>query len=283
VGQRDNASEAMEDSMRASGKAFAVTGGGNGIGRELVLQLLQRGARVAALDISEDGLAQTAELAQAGDRLSTHVVDITDRDAVRALPAAIAGAHGQVDGLINCAGIIQPFVLFKDLDYEAIERVMNVNLWGTIHMVKTFLPVLLERPEAHIVNISSMGAYVPVPGQTMYGVTKAGIMLLTEGLHSELAATNVDVTLAFPGSTNTKISEHSGVAMEGDSEKQAAASKIKMVEPSEAATKILDGMEKNAYRVMAGPDAKLMDRLSRLSPEFAANTIYKQMKELLPS
>ena len=270
--------------MRASGKTLAVTGGGNGIGRELVLQLLNRGARVAALDMSEPGLAETARLAgEKRDRLSTHVVNITDRAAVEALPEAIIAAHGQVDGLINCAGIIQPFVLFNDLDYGAIERVINVNLWGPINTIKAFLPHLLKRPEAHIVNVSSMGGFVPVPGQTMYGVTKAGVMLLTEGLHSELAETNVRVTVAFPGATATNISVNSGVTTAEQAAEQKKTTKIKFIEPKAVATMMLDGMERDAYRVMAGPDVKMMDRLSRLSPLRAATIIYNQMKELLPA
>lgn len=160
--------------MRANGKTIVVTGGGNGIGRELVLQLLSKGARVAALDISEEGLAETTRRAGDGaERLSTHVANIADRAAVEALPATIIEAHGQIDGLMNVAGIIQPFVKVNELDYAAIERVMNVNFWGVMHMVKAFLPHLLARPSAHIVNISSMGGFLPVPGQSVYGASKA--------------------------------------------------------------------------------------------------------------
>jgi short-subunit dehydrogenase len=270
--------------MQTKGKTIAVTGGGNGIGREVTLELLRRGGRVAALDISEQGLEETVRLAgDAGDRISTHVANIADRAAVEALPEAIVAAYGQVDGLINCAGIIQPFVLLNDLDYGAIERVINVNLWGTIHTNKAFLPHLLGRPEAHIVNISSMGGFLPVPGQTMYGASKAAVKLLTEGLHSELMGTNVHVTVVFPGAIATNISVNSGVAMPGDAEKQKETSKIKMTEPDVAARIIVDGMEKNAYRVTVGSDARMMDRLSRWMPERAAMIIYKNMKELLPS
>lgn len=269
--------------MRAQGKVIAVTGGGNGIGRQVVLELLRRGARVAALDISEQGLAETATLAGANaGKLSTHVANITDRAAVEALPAAIIEAHGQVDGLINVAGIIQPFVLLNDLDYTAIERVMNVNFWGTVYMNKTFLPHLLTRPEAHIVNISSMGGFLPVPGQTIYGASKAAVKLMTEGLHSELTDTNVGVTVVFPGAIHTDISKNSGVPMPGEAEMAEQTSKIKMTEPDVAAQIIVDGMEKGAYRVMVGSDAKMMDRLSRWMPERAAAIIYNQMRSLLP-
>ena len=270
--------------MKVSGTTVAVTGGGNGIGRELVLALLDRGASVAALDLSEAGLAQTAELA--GDRggLSTHVVDITDRSAVEALPDAIVAAHGQVDGVINCAGIIQPFVTLADLDYAHIERVMNVNFWGLMYVTKTFLPHLLRRPVAHIVNVSSMGGFVPVPGQTVYGASKAAVKLLTEGLHSELEGTPVAVTVVFPGAVGTNITGNSGVASPGTMtpEQQAeAAKKHKTLAPAEAARIIIDAMERDAYRVTVGKDATMLDRLSRLSPKRAAALIQKNMKSLL--
>lgn len=266
--------------MRANGKTIVVTGGGNGIGRQLVLGLLARGARVAAVDISESALGETVDKAGASaSRLSTHVVNITDREAVQALPELVVSAHGGVDGLINCAGIIQPFVKFEDLEYSAIERVMSVNFWGVINMTKAFLPRLKERPAAHVVNVSSMGGFLPVPGQAIYGASKAAVKLFTEALHAEMVGTNVGVTVVFPGAIHTDITQHSGV--EAAAETDGSASSYKMTEPEDAARMILDGMERDAYRVTVGPDAAMMDRLSRLAPKFAANTIQKQMKDLL--
>ncbi len=269
--------------MQAAGKTIAVTGGGNGIGRELVLALLGRGARVAAVDISGAGLQETARLAGTkADALSTHAVNITDREAVEALPAAIIEAHGQIDGLVNCAGIIQPFVKVNDLGYDAIERVMNVNFWGVINMTKTFLPHLLERPVAHLVNVSSMGGFMPFPGQSVYGASKAAVKLLTEGLHSELMETNVAVTCVFPGAIATDISRNSGLDAPAASEAaDEKAPKMKMTLPSDAARIIVEAMEHDAYRVMIGKDAKLLDRLSRFIPERSAGFIYKQMKARL--
>ena len=118
--------------MNIAGKVFVVTGAGNGIGREVTLQLLRSGASVAGVDLNADGLAETVALAAAGNRLSTHTVNITDRDAVEALPAAVADIHGAVDGIVNVAGVIQKFVKIIDLPYEEIEKVMTVNFWGTL-------------------------------------------------------------------------------------------------------------------------------------------------------
>ena len=86
-----------------------------------------------------------------------------------------------------------------------MEKVLAVNLWGVIHTCKTFLPHLVARREACIVNVSSMGALAPVPGQTMYGASKAAVKLFTEGLYSELRDTTVAVTVVFPGGVNTGI------------------------------------------------------------------------------
>jgi NAD(P)-dependent dehydrogenase (short-subunit alcohol dehydrogenase family) len=113
--------------MKVADKVLVVTGGGNGVGRAVTLEALRRGARVAAVDISQAGLDETARLAAAGDRLSTHALDITDKAAVAALPGDVVRRFGAVDGLIHLAAIIQPFEKVKDLDDAAIERVFNVN------------------------------------------------------------------------------------------------------------------------------------------------------------
>ncbi len=270
--------------MKVEGKTIVVTGGGNGMGREGTLLLLEKGARVAAVDISEAGLKETEALAgNHQGRLSTHAVNITDRDAVFALPEAVIQAHGAVDGIVNNAGIIQKFVKIQDLELKDIERVFNVNYWGIVYATKAFLPHLLKRPEAHIVNISSMGGFLPVPGQTAYGASKAAVKLFTEGLRSELLSTHVHVTVVFPGAIATNISVNSGVTTAAEASAAAKESKFKMTSPRRAVEIVVAGMEKNQYRILVGSDAKMMDRLSRLMPERAANIIYNQMRSLLES
>jgi short-subunit dehydrogenase len=264
--------------MEITGKVFVVTGGGNGIGREVVLELLRKGGRVAALDLSDTGLAETASLAAAGDRLSTHVVNIADRKAVEKLPAAVTKAHGQVDGLVNVAGIIHRFIPISELSFDDIERVMNVNFWGTVNTVKTFLPALKERPAASLVNVSSMGALVPFPGQSAYGASKAAVKLLTEGLYAELRGTNVAVTLVFPGAVGTNITGNSGVQMVGSADAAAGA---KMTTAVSAGAQIVTAIEKGSYKLRIGGDAKMLDRLARLMPQRATAIIADQMAKML--
>lgn len=269
--------------MKVQGKTIVVTGAGSGMGREITLLLLKKGARVAAADINEASLNETAALAgENKDRLTTHVVNITDRDAVAALPETVIQAHGAVDGVINNAGIIQSFTRINDLDFKDIERVFNVNFWGVVNVTKAFLPHLLKRPEAHLVNTSSMGGFLPVPGQTAYGSSKAAVKLFTEGLHSELMGTNVHVSTVFPGAIATNITTNSGVVpITGGA--SAESSKIKVMSASDAAEVIIEGMEKNKYHILVGRDAKMMHLLSRMMPERAARMIYTQMRSIMPN
>ena len=267
--------------MKVKNKTILVTGGGSGMGRELVLHLLAKGARVITVDINENALHETAAFAGSQkESLSTFVVDITNKDAVEELLRKALEQHGHVDGIINNAGIIQPFVHVSNLAFESIERVMNINFYGTLYITKTFLPHLLTRPEAHIVNISSMGGFLPVPGQTIYGASKAAVKLLTEGLTAELSDTNVKVTVVFPGAGHTNISKHSGI-----NNPRASAVKnqsVKVLPASKAAQIIIDGMEQDQYRILVGRDAKFMDYFSRLNPKAAAMMISKKMKAVRP-
>lgn len=267
--------------MQVKDKVVVVTGGGNGIGRELVLELLRRGARVAAVDIRQDGLDETASVAEAGDRIGLFVVDITDRQAVEELPAQVVAELGAVDALINNAGIIQPFVRLNDLEYEAIERVVDVNFWGTMHTVKAFLPHLLDRPAGHVANVSSMGGFLPVPGQTVYGATKAAVKLLTEGLYAELMGTNVGVSVVMPGAVSTEISSNSGVGSPAGAE-SADASQFPTTSPTEAARIIIDGIESGDFHIFVGRDSRTMNILSRIAPRRATRFISNKMKDLLP-
>lgn len=264
--------------MNLQGKVFVVTGGGAGIGRATTLELLSRGARVAAVDLSNEGLAETAELAGSGAALSLHPLNITDREAVLGLPAAVEEIHGHADGLINIAGIIQPFVHVKDLGFDQIERVMNVNFWGTVNMVKAFLPILVTRPTARLINVSSMGALLPVPGQTAYGASKAAVRLFTEGLYAELQDTTVSVTEVFPGAIGTDITKNSGVERSGSVTDEDKAAKT--TSPEEAARQIVAAAETGRFRVNIGKDAKLFDRLSRLIPQRAIRMIAQRMKDI---
>lgn len=262
--------------MQIQDKVFVVTGGGNGIGRQVALELLSQGARVALVDLNEEGLNQTSQLAAAGARVSTHVGNVADLEAVNALPQQVKDHHGSVDGVINVAGIIHRFAPVSELPRDQMERIVNVNWWGTVNMCLAFLPDLRTRPEACLVNISSLSALVPFAGQNFYGATKGAVKQFSEGLYEELIDTKIAVTTVFPGNISTNISRNSGVKMI-----DAGGRKVRATTPEVTGRKIVGAVKKGSFRVVIGSDARILDVLSRFSPAIATSIVAKQMKSVL--
>ncbi len=268
--------------MQVSGKVFVVTGAGNGIGREVTRQLVARGASVVALDLRGGSLEETARLAAGpAERLSLHAVDVSDAAAVDAVLAEAMARFGAIDGLLNIAGIIQPFVKLVDLEVAAMHKVMDVNFWGVVHTTKALLPHLLARPEACIVNVSSMGGFTPVPGQAVYGASKAAVKLLTEALYAECRGSKVAVTVVYPGGVGTDIATNSGVMVAGGEQPSQDVEAFPTTSAAEAGRIIVEAVEKGPYRVLIGKDAAMLDRISRLSPRRATELIAKKMAALL--
>ena len=250
------------------------------MGQELTIQLVSKGARVAMVDISREGLSETEKLIDS-DVCTKHLLDITDHDAVMAFKEQVILSHQAVDGLINNAGIIQPFVNVNDLDSATISRVMNINFFGMVNMTKALLPHLLTRPVAHIANVSSMGGFIPFPGQTVYSASKAAVKLFTEGLYAELKNSPVGVTVIHPGAVNTHIMVNSGLKTEEEMAQQEKSSSAKMISAQKAAEIMINGIERNKFRVLVGSDAGLLDKLYRINPKFAVNLIVKKMSNLI--
>lgn len=267
--------------MNINGKVIVVTGGGAGIGQEVVNQLLNKGATVHVLDLHTEALESIAD--NWGGYLRPHRINIADRGAVTALAEEIT-TDGAVDGLVNVAGIIHDFIDVNDLDVEVIERVMDVNFWGTVNTTKAFLPTLLKRPEAALVNVSSMGGLVPVPGQSAYGASKAAVKLFTEGLQAELRSSDVSVSVVFPGGVATDITKNSGVdsgpgGASADKDDNASAASM-LTSPQDAAAKIVGTLESGKPRVRIGKDAVAMDILGRALPTKSISLMAALMKRI---
>ena len=136
-------------------KVAVVTGAGSGIGRQLAHQLARAGAELVLADVVQKNLETTVGELHGQTKITSHVVDVSKRDQVYALADSAIKAHGQVDIVINNAGVavLQPL---EQVSYEDFEWVMNVNFWGVVYGTLAFLPHLKARPEASVVNISSV-------------------------------------------------------------------------------------------------------------------------------
>ncbi|WP_280435323.1 SDR family NAD(P)-dependent oxidoreductase [Nocardia carnea] len=260
--------------MQVAGNVFVVTGAGNGIGRCVALELIDRGAMVAGADLDEQALARTAALAADPTRFTTHRLDIADRDAVAAFPGIVLAAHGQVDGLFNIAGIPQNLQTLAEISDDRIETLMRVNFFGAVWMSRAFLPHLEARPAGVIMNTSSLSAIAPFPGSAVYGASKAALALFSYGLAQDLrGSSNVTVTTVLPGTVWTDLVRKVSQQM-GAPEKLAEGFAAK---PENVARRMVDATTKGKGRVVIGKDAHVFDTVRRFSTRAADRLAYLQV------
>lgn len=259
--------------MKIKGKNVIVTGGASGVGKELTKQMLELGCNVAAIDINGENLENLKKELNS-NRLRTYIVDMGDVESIKAFRENYKKDYSDVDIIINNAGIIQPFVHVSELEDKIINKVMNVNFFGPVNLIRTFMEDLTkDKSEQYIVNVSSMGGFFPFPGQTIYGASKAALKIFTEGLYAELEKTNVRVMIVLPGAMNTNITANSNVKVDVSKE----GSNFKMLEPSVAAAKIIKGIEKNKFKLFLGSDAKFLKLLYKINSKAAISFINKKM------
>lgn len=188
-----------------AGKVAVITGAGSGIGRYLGILLARSGCQVALCDINPTALEETANMAKTYNvPVSTHQLDVADRQAILALPEIILKRHGQIDLVFNNAGITIDSD-FSDLPEDDWNSVMDINLHGVVNMTRAFLPLLEERPEAALVNTSSIFGMVAVARQSVYHATKFAVRGFTEALVKEMKASSVQVHCVHPGHIGTNI------------------------------------------------------------------------------
>jgi NAD(P)-dependent dehydrogenase (short-subunit alcohol dehydrogenase family) len=202
-------------------------------------------------------------------KITTHIVDVSDRERVAAFVDEVVEAHGRASLLINNAGVALAGTA-EELSIEDFEWLMGINFWGVVYGVKLFLPVLRQQPCAHIVNISSVFGMTGPPGHSAYAASKFGVRGFTESLRHELAGSNIRVSVVHPGGIKTNIANDARL---GAAAPQAALDREKTLfnqvartTPDAAADRIVRGVMKDEDRILIGPDAFVFDRVQRLMP-----------------
>lgn len=191
-----------------NGKRVLVTGGAAGIGRKLVECFAASGAEVLVADIQEAAARETAaSMAAAGHRVSAHALDVTDPSAIVALRDAIHRDGGPIDVLVNNAGVVFGGA-FMDVPLERHLTTYRVNLLGLTAMTHAFLPDLISRPEAHLVNIASASGLIGLPYGSTYAASKWAVIGLSESIRLELALQghrHVHTTIVCPSYVATGL------------------------------------------------------------------------------
>lgn len=196
---------AVED---IAGKWAVVTGAASGMGKTTALELARQGTNLILVDICSAPLEQAAlDCGALGVSTEQFCLDLTSWEAVQELASTVLSRHGSIDILVNCVGIAH-MAYILDTSIEDWERLLGVNLWTIIHMVKAFGPAMSERGSGHIVNISSGQAVFAVPTWGAYACTKFAVDGYTEALYYELAGSGVHVACVYPGVVRTPFYEN---------------------------------------------------------------------------
>jgi short-subunit dehydrogenase len=262
-----------------------VTGAASGIGAAVAAALAARGMDLVLLDRDADRLRDgTAALHRdhPGRTVTSHVVDLADRDATLRFAESVRAEHPRLRLLVNNAGVALGG-RFDQVTLEEYEWVLDVNFRSMVRLTHTLLPSLRAERGSHLVNVSSIFGLVAPAGQSAYAASKFAVRGFTEVLRRELAG-EVGVTTVHPGGIRTRIAESSrigsGVPPEDAEAAQRMWVKVLTIDPVVAAAAILDGIERRRGRVLIGWSAKGPDLLARLLPT-AHGTLYGAAQGLL--
>jgi NAD(P)-dependent dehydrogenase (short-subunit alcohol dehydrogenase family) len=250
-------------------QVVVITGAGSGIGRALAIQAAKAGAKLALSDWDAEGLAETVDLVkQIGAEVRSDVVDVSDRAAMAVWAAAVADQFGQVNVVVNNAGVTVTGD-FEEMTYEDFDWIVGVNFMGVVQGTKEFLPHLIASGDGAIINISSLFGLISMPGQSAYNATKYAVRGFTEALREEMLVNGhpVTVTCVHPGGIKTGISRHGRKTASQDASAidDLFEKKLARMTPEKAASIIWKGMLGGRARVLVGMDAHLIHHAAKLA------------------
>jgi len=252
--------------MKIKNSTVLLTGGSSGIGLELVKQLIAQGA--ADILITGRDLSRLEQVRQQYPQVRIFQSDISDPKAIAELYETVTRQFPELNIIINNAGIMRNLNLLDNGLEEEITAEIDINLSGAIRMVQQFLPHLITKPSAAIVNVSSGLAFIPFPASPVYSASKAGLHAYTRVLRLQLKATRIKVFELAPPSTETPLQNaFTGLV---DSSQNMATDKMVGI--------AIKGLLKDELEIKPGL-SKVLKIMSRLMPEFFLNFLDKTLQK----
>lgn len=245
------------------GKRCLVTGAASGIGRATALAAAARGAELYLTDIQAEQLDEAAAaIGRAGGKVGHHkAFDVSDHDAVVAFAKEVHDAHGNMDVVMNIAGV-STWGAIENLRHSDWQKMVDINLMGPISVLECFVPPMIEAGRGgHIVNVSSAAGLFGLPWHAAYSASKFGLRGVSEVLRFDLRRHKIGVSLVCPGAVKTPLVGTVEIAGIDRSDPQVS----KLVErferhaasPEHVAERILTGVEKNRYMVFTSADTRV--------------------------
>ncbi len=267
------------------GKVVLITGGSRGLGLVLARQLAAQNARIAICSRQDAQLDWAeAELREAGADVLALTCDMTVQSDVERMVKRVQSHFGQIDVLINNAGIIQVGPL-ANLSLHDFEEAMNTNFYGPLYTILAVLPQMQHRSQGRIVNISSVGGKVSLPHLLPYSASKFALGGLSKGLRSELSRHGIVVTTVFPGLVRTGSPRNVPVKGNHEAEyawfKTADSMPLLSASAEETAAQIIGALKKGTAELVTTVPGKLLAFMNDNFPELTAD-IFSLTNRLLP-
>lgn len=251
--------------MPFTGKVAFITGAGSGMGRLAAQRLAQAGIAVAAVDVNEVGLADTAKADP--QRIHTWTLDVTDHAAVSRVVDDVERALGPIDRVMNAAAIM-PTKLVMEQDVATIHRCMSVNYGGTVNVTMAILPRMLERGRGDLINFASLAGLIPLPHFGAYNASKFAVVAFTEVIAHENRSRGVRFACVCPPPVATPLLEQA----------HSRPRILKVAKPI-APEAVLDAIERDLDQgeLMVFPTSQSAQaaRLRRFVPQFLWNRLHK--------
>jgi len=251
--------------MELRDKNIVLTGAAGGIGSQLAVRLAEMGARLALVDANEDALKKVS----AGIRHSKTIAgDLSSDEGCLAIADAAKQAFGQVDVLINLAGMMS-FRCFEDEEVAVMDRIIQVNLLGAMRLTRHLLPGMLERKQGRIINVGSVFGSMGFAYFSTYSASKFGLRGFSEALRRELHDTAVKVMYVAPRAVKTPL--NTGRIM-----RMGEATGMNMDEPDHVVEKILRAVENDRKEVYIGFPESLFVGINMMIPRLIDKAVARQ-------
>lgn len=263
------------------GRVAVVTGAASGIGLGLCRRLAARGMKIAMCDIRPEPLQAAAAALGLGDAAETFVTDVSDAASVAETARAVEARFGRVDVLCNNAGVLVRGRAVEDISLQDWDWIVGVNLYGVIHGVRSFLPLIRRHGQGgHIVNTASISGFLVTDGRQTgsYQATKFAVVALSESLRSDLKDTGIGVSVLAPAGVRTGIYESTGTRparFAGSAEDFPTPESVTDgMEPDVVADKVIAAIERNDLYIFTHPEARawVEARNRRIMDAFDAQT-----------